>query len=164
MPPCHAHILHAFPSACGVTLFLNTGADNDAWSSQAANIERKEHRTLSSEEMFLSAGQANNPDSASFATVRCLCCSTYLESQKCERYCTFHKVFCEHCWDYDNLECRGLKMIVVNIQQSWRLHRGDGSRISHDFWNQLITQDLMGRVWTLHIEDCASHPILPNLP
>ena len=86
----------------------------------AANIEKEKHRALSSEEMFLSAGQANNPDSASFATVRCLCCFVYFESQMCKRYCAFHEVFCEHCWDFDNLKCRGLKLIVINIQQCWR--------------------------------------------
>ena len=90
--------------------------------------------------MFLSAGQANNLDSASFAIVHFLCCSVHFESQKCKRYSTFHKVFCEHCWDYDNLKCRKLKMIVINIQQRWRLHRGDGSQFSHDSWSQLITQ------------------------
>jgi hypothetical protein len=41
MPPCHAHILHAFPSACRVTLFLNIGADDDAWSPQSPKSPSK---------------------------------------------------------------------------------------------------------------------------
>jgi hypothetical protein len=41
MPPCHAHILHAFPSACRVTLFLNIGADNDNWSPQSPKSPSK---------------------------------------------------------------------------------------------------------------------------
>lgn len=41
MPPCHAHILHAFPSACRVTLFLNTVADNDNWSPQSPKSPSK---------------------------------------------------------------------------------------------------------------------------
>ena len=101
----------------------------------ATSVEAEKHRSLSSKEMSLSSRPANNPDSASFAMVHCLCCSIGFESQVCTRHYASHKALCEDRWDFDNLKCSTLKQMVIKIQQRWHLRREGFSQVSHDLWS-----------------------------